>query len=147
MNTGPVGQRYRRRAAIIGALVLATALGAALVVVHWGNPQESAAALEPLQTSRLPSVPVAAGATAAAEYSPLFPELTALDFSGLSAAYPALSAPPGPMGIAGPAPQLSFGSEWAAPVLARLRDMHVESQPPPRPIPAQSLTQILGFPF
>ena len=81
------------------------------------------------RTSRLPPVPVAAGATTAAEYSPLLPELTALDFSGLSAAYPALSAPPGPMGIARPAPQLSFGSEWAAPVLARLRDMHVESQP------------------
>lgn len=255
MNSDPAGSG-RRTAIVAGsALVLATALGAALVLVHSGDQQDKPGALAPVQPSAealspqppvpsvaepqmtaavpapayspapvrafqpaspspidwnalvaavantrsamaagMPAPPAAAevadgvsnGLRAAtslvtdlvmyAAYSgegqnflsqvqdslnslppadagmPQLPDLPAPDFSGLSAAFAALSAQPEPMGVTGPPPQLpplaAEQEDPGATAPADLSSMLVPPpSPPPPPIWLPNSAQIPGFPF
>ena len=87
----------------------------------------------------------------AAAVPPQLPQLSPVDFSGLSAVYEALSAQPAPMGVTGPPPELP-GPEQAPPVAVGppppSPDLSfIVQPPPPPPIWLPSIAPILGYPF
>jgi hypothetical protein len=130
VNTDPAGKG--RRAAIVGgsALVLSTALGAALVLVHSGDEQETPGALASVQPSaeaRLPEpVPASsAPAPAVAEPQPAAP-FPAPGFP----ATPVYSPAPARAFQAGPPPPIDWNALVAAVVNTR-NAMEVSLPAPP----------------
>ncbi len=146
MSSDPTGRRLLGSAGVAGAsaAVLATALGAALAIVPWGDSNERVSPLEPVRSARV--FPVSSGpGMPVLPVADSLPTLLGPDLSGLSAASEALLARPS---TGGDGPALvseglaAFGG--LTPKLPAPPDLSVVLQLPRHPLP--SIAEVLGFP-